>query len=161
MGFFSRKKKDTVKGIHAILDGKTIDLAEVNDDMFSNKLLGEGIAIKPTSDIVVAPFDGEVTLVTETKHAIGLKNEDNLEVLIHIGLETVSLNGEGFETFCKVGDRVKAGDKLVKVDMNLLKSKNIDDTTMLVIVEPSGNSLTDIKTNEQVNAGKTLIIKDQ
>ena len=126
---FGRKKKEEkqqkpIKGFYSIMDGESIDLSDVDDEMFSNRVLGDGIAIKPTSDTVVSPCNGEVTLVADTKHAIGLKNEDGVEVLIHIGLDTVKLNGEGFEALCKVGDQVKVGAPLVKVDREFLKQKN-------------------------------------
>ncbi|MDZ4910399.1 PTS glucose transporter subunit IIA, partial [Clostridium perfringens] len=135
-GLFKKKNKD-IKALYSIMDGKSIDLSKVNDEMFSNRLLGDGIAIEPGSNTVVSPCDGEITLVSETKHAIGLKNKDGIEVLIHIGLDTVKLNGLGFETLCKVGDKISVGQPLVNVDRDLLKEKNIPDVTMMVIVEPN------------------------
>ncbi len=81
-------------------------------------MVGDGIAIEPSEGIVVAPFDGEIVQLFPTKHAIGLRGKSGLEVLIHIGLETVSLQGEGFEAFIKQGDQVKMGDKLITFDMD-------------------------------------------
>ncbi|MCC3868099.1 PTS sugar transporter subunit IIA [Terrisporobacter mayombei] len=161
-GLFSRKKKNdtqSVKGFYAIMDGTSIDLSDVNDDMFSNRMLGDGIATKPSSNIVVAPCNGEVTLVSDTKHAIGLKNEDGIEVLIHIGLDTVKLNGEGFETLCKTGDKIKVGQHLVNVNRQLLKDKNIEDVTMMVVVEQNGYGLSNYHTNKSVEAGKSILIE--
>ena len=88
-GLFNKKNKEKVqeiKGFYSMIDGKSIDLSEVNDEMFSNRVLGDGIAVEPTSNVVVSPCNGKVTLVTDTKHAIGLENEDGVQVLIHIGL---------------------------------------------------------------------------
>ncbi len=156
---FSKNKDVKAKGFYSIMDGKSIDLSQVNDEMFSNKLLGDGIAIEPTSNTVVAPCDGEVTLVSDTKHAVGIKNEDGVEILIHIGLDTVNLKGEGFETFCNVGDKVKVGDTLVNVDRDLLKTKNIPDVTMMVLVEPNGYTISEYNINQPVECGKSLLVK--
>lgn len=163
LGLFSKSKKEkqrkSIKGFYSMIDGDSIDLSEVDDDMFSNRVLGDGIAVKPTSNTVVSPCDGEITLISETKHAIGLKNEDGIEVLIHIGLDTVSLNGEGFETLCKTGDQVKVGKPLVKVDRELLKEKNIQDITMMVFVEQNGYILSNYYTNKSVESGKSLLVE--
>lgn len=161
---FGRKKKEEkqekqVKGFYSILDGESIDLSDVNDEMFSSRMLGDGIAVKPASDTVVSPCNGEVTLVSDTKHAVGLKNEDGVEVLIHIGLDTVKLNGEGFEALCKVGDSVNVGSPLVKVDRQFLKEKDTPDVTMMVIVEPNGHTISKYNTNSSVEAGKSLLLE--
>lgn len=161
-GLFSKKKKSNtqaVKGFYAVVDGISIDLSQVEDDMFSNRMLGDGIATKPSSNIVVSPCNGEVTLVSDTKHAIGLKNEDGIEVLIHIGLDTVKLNGEGFETLCKIGDKIKVGQPLVNVNRQFLKDKNIEDVTMMVVVEQNGYELSNYHTNQSVEAGKSILIE--
>lgn len=157
-GLFKKKNKD-IKALYSIMDGKSIDLSKVNDEMFSNRLLGDGIAIEPTSNTVVSPCDGEITLVSETKHAIGLKNKEDIEVLIHIGLDTVKLNGLGFETLCKVGDKISVGQPLVNVDRDLLKEKNIPDVTMMVIVEPNGYKISKYHTNQVVESGKSLLVE--
>ncbi len=161
---FGRKKKENkkqeesaVKGFYAVANGESIELAEVGDGVFSEKILGDGIAVRPTSNVIVSPCNGEITLVADTKHAIGIKNEDGVEILIHIGLETVSLNGEGFETLCKVGDKVNVGEQLVKVDLDFLREKNIPTVTMMVLVEQNGHQISDYNTNK-VEAGKSLIL---
>lgn len=161
-GLFKKKKNNdtqVVKGFYAIVDGTSIDLSDVNDDMFSKRVLGDGVAIKPSSNIVVAPCNGEVTLVSDTKHAIGLKNEDGIEILIHIGLDTVKLNGEGFEILCKTGDKIKVGQHLVNVNRKLLKDKNIEDVTMMVVVEQNGYELSNYHTNKSVESGKSILIE--
>lgn len=119
--------------IYSPLSGKIISLEKVPDPTFSKKMMGDGIAIEPTEGVVVAPFDGEVIQVFPTKHAIGVKAESGIEVLIHIGLETVSLNGEGFETFVSAGDRIKAGDKLVTFDLDFIRRRAKSTITPIIV----------------------------
>lgn len=119
--------------IYSPLSGKIIALEKVPDPTFSEKMMGDGIAIEPTEGVVVAPFDGEVIQVFPTKHALGLKSESGIEVLIHIGLETVSLNGEGFETFVSAGDKIKAGDKLVAFDLDFIRRRAKSIVTPIII----------------------------
>ena len=90
--------------------GNAIPLDQVPDPVFSQKIIGDGIAVIPTKGTIVSPVDGEVASVAETLHAFGFRTEDGLELLIHVGLETVGLKGECFEVFVKPGDKVKAGD---------------------------------------------------
>lgn len=158
-GLFSKKKNKDIKGFYAIMDGKSIDLSEVDDEMFSNRLLGDGIAIEPASNTVVSPCDGEVTLISETKHAVGLKNKDGIEVLIHIGLDTVKLDGVGFEILCQAGDKISVGQPLVNVDRSLLKEKNISDSTMMVLVETNGHKISNYHTNKVIESGKSLLLE--
>src|SRR5687768_14633301 len=94
---FGKKEKVTKEAIFSPLTGRLLDLEEVPDPVFSQKLMGEGMAIEPTEGVVVAPIDGQVVQIFHTKHAIGLRSHSGLELLIHIGLETVSMNGEGFD----------------------------------------------------------------
>lgn len=118
--------------VFAPLPGIVIPLEDVNDPVFAQKMLGDGIAISPSSGILTSPIDGEVTMVTDTLHAIGLKNDMGVELLIHIGIDTVSLNGEGFESFISVGQSVNVGTPLVEFDIELLNKKNIDPTIMII-----------------------------
>ena len=128
-GLFKKKKKETKpKGFYSMVSGTSMDITEVDDEMFAGKLLGDGIAVKPSDDLFVAPCNGTITTVMDSKHAIGLEDENGVQVLIHIGLDTVTLNGEGFEVYCKVGDKVQVGAPLVKVDRKLLQEKNIRST---------------------------------
>ncbi len=158
-GLFKKKKNKEIKGFYSIMNGKSIDLSQVDDEMFSNKVLGDGIAIEPTSSTVVSPCDGEVTLVSETKHAIGLKNQDGIEVLIHIGLDTVKLNGVGFKSLCEAGDKISVGQPLVNVDRDLLKEKNISDTTMMVLIEANGYKISNYHTDKVIESGKSLLLE--
>lgn len=121
------------ENIAAPVDGQVKDLGDVNDQVFSTKLMGDGAAIVPSDGTVYSPVDGQVTVAYETKHAYGLKSKDGAEVLIHIGIDTVNLKGEGFESFVKQGQTVKAGDKLGTVDLAKVKAEGFDPTVMVVV----------------------------
>ncbi|MEG6567988.1 PTS glucose transporter subunit IIA [Thermoanaerobacterium saccharolyticum] len=109
--------------IKAPVDGEIVDIVEVPDEVFSQKLVGDGVAINPKSDIFVSPVDGVITTVFPTKHAIGIKTIEGIEIMIHVGVDTVKLNGEGFTTFINEGDKVKVGDKLLQINKLILESK--------------------------------------
>ena len=126
--------KSLAMGIKACVSGKLIDMTEVPDEMFSKKMMGDGVAIEPTTDTVVAPADGEVTMVMEeSNHAVGLRFENGAELLIHIGLDTVNLQGKGFTCFVKQGDKVKAGDKLIQFDRKVIADAGYKDIVMMAI----------------------------
>lgn len=116
-------KKAAVEELVAPMSGKVVQIEDVPDEVFSRKMIGDGIAIEPDEGVVVSPVDGEVVQFFPTKHAVGLKTKSGLEILIHIGMETVALNGEGFEGFVQQGDRVKAGDKLVSFDLEQIRER--------------------------------------
>jgi glucose-specific phosphotransferase system IIA component len=118
-GFF--KKDDSF--IQVPLEGDLVPIENVPDEVFSKKLMGDGFAIQPTNTTVVSPVDGEVVSVFPTRHAVGLKDRSGHEVLIHVGLDTVNLNGEGFASFVKDGQKVKKGQKLLEVDFDSIKGK--------------------------------------
>lgn len=116
-------KKAAVEELVAPMSGKVVQIEDVPDEVFSRKMIGDGIAIEPDEGVVVSPVDGEVVQFFPTKHAVGLKTKSGLEILIHIGMETVALNGEGFEGFVQQGDRVKAGDKLVTFNLEQIRER--------------------------------------
>ena len=113
----------------APLTGKLMPLDQVPDDVFAQKILGDGIAIIPENGRILSPVDGEVITVAETLHAYGFATEDGLEILVHVGLDSVAQKGEGFKTHVRPGDKVKAGDLVAEVDLELLKGKNIPTIT--------------------------------
>ena len=134
--------------------GKLIALEEVPDPVFSTKMMGDGLAVDPSEGLVVSPIDGEVLQVFPTKHAVGLKTADNIEVLIHIGLETVAMNGEGFEAFVKEGDKVKKGDKLISFDLDLYTG-----TITPIIITNSADMESIVKANEtSLTKGETTVL---
>lgn len=114
------------------LNGKAVDLSTVSDEMFASKTLGDGIAIVPQDGKLYAPCDAEVVMLFETKHAIGLKTSNGAEILIHIGVNTVSMEGVGFTSFVKQNDTVKEGDLLIEFDLKKIEEKNLDPTVMVV-----------------------------
>lgn len=113
--------------------GDVVALADVNDPVFSSGAMGQGIAVKPSQGVVYAPADAEVTIAFATGHAFGLKTTNGAEVLIHVGIDTVTMNGEGFEQKVAQGDKVKAGDVLGTFDSNKIAAAGLDDTTMVIV----------------------------
>ncbi|WP_419888139.1 PTS sugar transporter subunit IIA [Neobacillus niacini] len=120
---FKSKKAEVDTSILQPLEGEIVSLDVVPDPVFSQKMIGDGFAVNPTNGTVVAPVDGEVISVFPTKHAVSIKSTDGREILIHVGLETVSLNGEGFTSFVSDGQRVQKGQKLLEADFELIKEK--------------------------------------
>lgn len=113
--------------------GEVVNLSEVNDPVFSSGVMGKGIAVKPSKGLVYAPADAEIAIAFPTGHAYGLKTDKGAEILIHVGIDTVSLNGEGFEAKVAQGDRVKAGDIIGTFDSETIAANGLDDTTMVII----------------------------
>ena len=119
--------------VTAPFSGKLVPLSEVPDETFASGVLGEGIAIEPSDGLFCSPVDGTVETIAETKHAIGFAADNGLEILVHVGLETVSLNGEGFEILVKEGDRVKAGQPVAKADLALIRERGLKTITSIVL----------------------------
>ncbi|WP_029187414.1 sucrose-specific PTS transporter subunit IIBC [Streptococcus suis] len=115
------------------LSGDVVALENVNDPVFSSGAMGKGLAVKPSEGVVYAPADAEVTIAFETGHAYGLKTASGAEILIHIGIDTVSMNGNGFEKLVAAGDKVKAGDAIAKFDAAKIAEAGLDDTTMIIV----------------------------
>lgn len=115
------------------LSGEVVALEDVNDPVFSSGAMGKGLAVKPSEGLVYAPADAEVTIAFETGHAYGLKTASGAELLIHIGIDTVSMNGDGFEKLVAAGDRVAAGTPIAKFDAGKIAAAGLDDTTMVIV----------------------------
>ncbi|OUL07343.1 PTS sugar transporter subunit IIA [Sedimentibacter sp. SX930] len=132
---FSFRKKGQDFLISAPIGGKLIKLEEVNDEVFSSKMMGDGFAILPSSGInlVVSPVDGEVVSLPDSKHAVGITTRDGIDVLVHVGIDTVALKGQGFNSFVKAGQKVKRGSKLLSFDNDFMKNQGIDTTVMTII----------------------------
>lgn len=152
-GLFSKELK-----LVAPISGKTVDLSAVPDPVFAEKMTGDGIAIDPTGDLVLAPADGELTLVFKTKHALAMTLSNGIELLIHIGMDTVSLDGEGFELLCEQGAKVKAGTPLLKIDREFIKSKNLPLVTPIVITNMDSVKSLNPSIGQSVEAGKDTIL---
>jgi len=142
-GFLKRKKRD----VFAPVDGQLMDLGSVDDEVFAKRMAGDGVAILPVGEIFTAPIDGVITKIFSTNHAYSVKSKQDLEVLVHIGLETVALKGEGFERLAEEGDEVKAGDPIIKADLNYIKEHAKDIITPILITDESKYEAIDKNTN--------------
>lgn len=139
MGLFNRKQKEETKvqwhqdEILSPVEGKLIPMSQVNDPVFSEEVIGKGAAVVPARGRIVAPADGVVNLVFRTKHAIGMVTDGGTELMIHIGLETVGLNGKFFKDYVKEGTHVKAGELLMEFQLDQLLKAGYDMTTMIIV----------------------------
>lgn len=151
------ESKKVPEVILAPLTGKAVPLSEVPDPVFSDKVLGDGVAIIPADGKIVSPVDGEISTVAETGHAYGFTSEDGQEILVHVGLETVSLNGECFKVYGKAGDKVKKGDLVAEVDLGYLKEKDINPITPVLLCSDTEGK--ELQYGEgEVEAGKSAVL---
>ncbi len=160
-GFFKNKKNKEVTNdakLVAAVSGKVLPLSEVPDPVFAQKMAGDGIAINPTGDVVVAPADGELSLIFNTKHAFAMTLDNGAELLVHIGVDTVSLEGQGFEQLAEAGTKVKAGTPIIKIDREFIKSKGLSLMTPVLITNPDSFELNAIENIDAV-AGETTIVE--
>ena len=143
--------------LKAICDGRTLSLSEVPDDVFSKGIMGEGMAFEPTGDTIYAPADATVSVVMEdSRHACGLALADGTELLIHIGIDTVDMKGDGFTLFVHEGDTVKAGDKLIAFSPEKIAAAGHPKTTVFIVTEPAGHSNMTFHTGIDVKHGETI-----
>ncbi len=143
--------------LYAPIKGWAAPLAEVPDPAFSGGMLGEGLAIDPTGDSLHAPFDGVVVTVAATRHAVGLKADNGVEVLIHVGLETVALGGAGFELAVQVGQRVARGERLGRFDLDLLARRARSLITPVLVTDAAGCTVSLLALDREVEVGEPLI----
>lgn len=144
----------------APVTGRCVDLSTVPDEMFSTRAMGDGVAFVYDGDTIVAPCNGEISVVAETNHAVGLTTDDGMELLIHIGVDTVALKGKGFQALVKTGDKVKVGTPLLKVDRKFLDEQGINLITSMVVTnedELAENKIGQV--DRDVVAGKTSVIE--
>ena len=148
-----------VKELKSILDGKVIPITEVEDEVFSQKIMGDGVAIEPTNTVVTSPADCEVSVVmADTGHACGLTLANGVELLIHVGVDTVDMGGDGFKLLVKEGDRVKAGQPLIEFDPEKIRAAGHPCTTMLIVTAEGSASGITMHTGMDVKAGETAVI---
>ena len=150
------QKEDSVEtiseetSIYAPVKGEVLPISESADEVFASKAMGDGVAINPTEDMMYAPADGTISLVFPTGHAVGITLNNGVELLIHAGIDTVKMEGEGFKNFVAVGDTVKKGDKLLSFDRNLIVEKGYQTQTMLLVAKDGGKALS-VMPNEAVD----------
>ena len=147
----------TDEKLHSPIVGEVVSLSEVNDPVFSSGVMGQGIAVKPSKGVVYAPADAEIAIAFPTGHAYGLKTDNGAEILIHVGIDTVSLNGKGFEAKVSQGDRVRAGDIIGTFDSEVIAANGLDDTTMVIITNTMDYAeVTPIATGSVTNKTRVL-----
>lgn len=145
------------KTVFSPLKGNVIPISEVKDETFASEMLGKGVGILPYADRVVAPFDGTVTTFFETKHAIGLTNQDGLEILIHVGIDTVNLKGEHFKAYTKEDAAVKRGDLLLEFDKKCIQEAGYDTTTMVIVTNTDDYESVNCKTGQPAEEQDVII----
>ena len=131
--------------VYAPIKGNVIPSDKIPDETFATGVLGEGVGIEPALGVVYAPFDGEISSTTDTKHAIGISSPDGMELLIHVGVNTVAMEGDGFELFCAEGDAVKAGQKLMTFDIDKIKAAGYSTTTAVLVTNSDDYAGLEIK----------------
>jgi PTS system glucose-specific IIA component len=132
-GFLKRKKRE----IFSPVDGQIVDITDVPDEVFSQKMVGDGVAVNPASGIFCAPIDGTISKIFSTNHAFSIRNDKDLEVMVHIGLDTVALEGKGFKRLAEEGARVSTGDPVIEADLAYLSEHAKSTITPVVISESS------------------------
>lgn len=145
--------------VYAPIEGKVIAMQEIPDETFAAGVLGEGVGIVPSEGEVVAPFDGEISTVFDTKHAIGITSKDGVELLIHVGINTVELNGACFETFVKEGDTVKAGQVLSKFDIAGIEKAGYNITTAVLVTNSDEYEGLDVTTGDKKELDSIIKVK--
>ena len=148
---------DGRKEIKNPISGRVLPLSKVEDAVFSSGAMGDGIAIDPTDNKVYAPFDGSVEFIADTKHAVGLKSDDGVELLIHVGMDTVKMNGKGFDVKTKVNQRVKEGDLLLEFDRNEIQKEGYSLITPVVITNSCNYEQNELCLDEEALFGKSII----
>jgi len=162
MPFFKNKKKkeDNKMVLKAIVSGNVIPIEEVEDEVFSSKTLGDGIAIEPEGDIIYAPCDGVISVVAEDSyHAVGMTLNNGVEILIHEGIDTVNLNGKGFQIFVKAGEQVKEGQKLLQFDAKLILENGYKTTCVLALTNTDDIHSINRMTGMKAVQGETIVIE--
>ncbi|EOS35706.1 PTS system, glucose subfamily, IIA component [Lachnospiraceae bacterium M18-1] len=154
---FLKKKTETFT-LGAPVKGKAVPLREVNDPTFSDGLLGKGVAVVPSEGKVFAPADGEIAMVFETLHAVSMNADFGAEILIHVGLDTVTMKGEGFTGHVKAGDKVKKGDLLLEMDLEKIKAAGYDTVTPMLICNTDAYADVEGLSGKDVNPGDDILV---
>ena len=156
-GWFNRAKKTETSEILSPLSGKLIRITDVPDEVFSQKMMGDGFAVDPSEGTVLSPIAGQVVNLFPTKHAIGLLSESGIEMIVHIGIDTVNLQGEGFEVHVVEGEEVKAGQKLITFDFEQVKTQVPSLISPIVFTNLSAENRLQVEQVSRVKAGETVV----
>lgn len=155
---FFKKKSEKENSLKAPVSGTVVPMTEASDETFASCMLGNGVVIHPAGDVVVAPCDGEITvLMEESKHAVGIKTEFGFDLLLHIGIDTVSLKGEGFESFVSAGMKVKAGDRLVKFDRGIIEARGLCADVIMIVMDGPELRNVEYVTGIEAVAGESIV----
>jgi len=146
--------------ISSPITGNAVELSEVPDEGFAGKMMGDGAAVIPTDGMILAPEDGEVVFVFETKHALGFQTDSQMALLLHIGIDTVALNGQGFEVFVENGQKVKKGEPLMKIDISYLKEHAPSLCSPVLCTELGDNQKVRLLKEGEIKAGEPLFAVD-
>lgn len=141
------------------VDGKVLNLCEVEDEAFKSGVVGEGVAIIPEDDIIKSPIDGKLVMIFKTNHAFAILSDDGAEILVHIGMDTVRLNGEGFTRLIEEGQNVKKGQEIIKIDRKFIESRGYSIVTPVVITNPDKVVEIKAKSGDDVKSGKDVVFK--
>jgi len=152
------KKKDKGIEIGSPVKGKAVPISQVSDPTFGEEILGKGVAIQPEEGKIYAPADGTIEMLFDTKHAVSMTTTEGVELLVHIGLDTVALKGEHFTAHKGNGDAVKKGDLLITVDLDAVKAAGYDVITPLVVCNTTDYQTVEAVTDTAVNLGDTVLI---
>ncbi|GAB2317898.1 PTS glucose transporter subunit IIA [Alkalibacterium sp. s-m-22] len=144
--------------VSAVTDGEVITIEEVPDELFSAKMIGDGFAIIPTSDSVYAPVSGKLIEVADAKHAYYIETEEGIKVLIHIGIDTLLLNGEGFKTFVKRNMTVEKGQKLAEFDKQLIEDRGFQPVIPVIILDHPSVASLEIRPDKAVKANDSVAL---
>lgn len=145
--------------VYAPLNGKVIPISKVNDQVFAQGMMGDGVAIVPDSSEIFAPVDGVVNVIAETNHSVCITTKEGLELIIHYGLDTVKYKGEGFKMQVKIGQNIKKGDLLFKADAQFFQDRNIDITSPILILNGDNFIMENLTGNDKVEAKKDVLFR--
>ncbi|HIG0358556.1 TPA: PTS sugar transporter subunit IIA [Clostridium sporogenes] len=152
------RNRNLDNNLYSPVDGYCIDLDKVEDKVFASKMMGDGVAFVLENDTILSPCDGKIVMIAETKHAIGIMADNGVEILIHVGLDTVNLAGKGFDLLTKQDSVVKRGNPILKVDRSLMKENNINLITPMIITNSKKFKLIKPSLEKKVSASDSVVI---
>lgn len=155
LNIFKKRVKEV--NLVAPVDGEAVELSKVPDKVFASGMMGDGIAFDYKGNIVSAPCDGKITTIPDSLHAFGITADNGAEILVHIGMDTVNLQGKGFQKLVNTGDKVKAGTPIIKFDRDTIESEGYNLITPLLVTN-SKDYTVEVSTNKSVKAGETIVV---